>query len=165
MLSVVPAEEPGPRKRERRPDMAADDEIQPDYAAALSECGFDAAGVQRGLRMLDSGRYVGFADVVSSLSLEGSTTLARQHEVEAVMRRVTAEEMRASVARRGVVGLQRIAEVQAQQRAEESQQLESMAERRHRMQAVLAEMTDDEGAGRVPLRPHLAEALQSLRDA
>ena len=35
------------------------------YREGLAKVGFNEAAVQRGLQMLESGRYVGFADVVS----------------------------------------------------------------------------------------------------
>jgi hypothetical protein len=133
-----------------------------DYAGALREAGFDPEGIARGLRMIESGLYLGFADVMVSLSIEGAVSGARQHTRDDVARRVSAQEARAAISERGAAAGLRVAAREAQEAEDRTAHMRELIGQARLLAELRSQMTDDEYEGRVPLRPALAAALERL---
>jgi hypothetical protein len=132
------------------------------YREGLGKCGFAGAALERGLGMLESDEYSGFADVVSMLQIFEPSGGARQHQVEYVVQHVTAQEARVKVTTHGMRAAGRVAARQAQEAADRDAELRRARELVEAHQALAREMTADEYEGRAPLRPHIAEALREL---
>lgn len=129
------------------------------YREGLAKVGFATAEVERGLVMLESDRYFGFADVVASLQLEAPAGV-REHQVEWVVQHITAQEARVAVTTRGRRDVGGVAARRAEEAAQRDEDLRAAQRRVEELQSLLAEMTPAELDGRVPLRPEIAEALR-----
>lgn len=137
--------------------MTDEDPLRKLYREGLSECGFDAAAVEQGLQMLETGRYVGFADVIASMEISGSRPGVREHQVSVVVQQMRAHEVAARVAERGARASLHVAADRAQA-AEDKALAEAVEERRSRaMLEVFKQMTPaEQDGGR--MRPEIAEA-------
>lgn len=82
--------------------------VDPRVATALREAGFDDDQVQRGLEMWESGRYLGFEDVATSLTTSGWSSFGPDN------RPLAARVSTVSIAEAG----QRLAAVMGEQVAE-----------------------------------------------
>lgn len=147
------------------------------YREALQECGFGHADVERGLQMLESGRYFGFGDVVSSLGAFGrSGPAARRHTVDAVVRRVQQQESLGELGRRASKGRARaeyFGAVRAAQDEDRRRLEREEAEARcdfieNATEAELAASATAyqvaEAGGESPVRPEIARAYRRWRE-
>lgn len=139
-----------------------------DYAAALAECGFDSGAVGRGLQMLESDRYFGFADVVTSLTVFDGAATQRGYLVDGVVRRVQQQEAAATLLKRGDRASASVAahraEEAAQRHADDRRTAALLEESSRVANYLLENMTDDELDDRVPHRPHIAAAFRRLQE-
>lgn len=129
-----------------------------DYSAALRECGYDAAAVATGLRMLEDQNVASdFRMAVTLLRMQGHQPGLREHLLAPILDRMALEEAGAAIMARG----QRAAAAHAAAEAERRDRQEAAARRSHEMSETMSwlieNMTDDELQERVPFRPHVAE--------
>lgn len=129
------------------------------YREGLRKVGFDQTAIDKGLAMLESDRYCGFPDVVASLRVE-SPVAVREHQVEWVVQHIATQEARVAVTSRGRRAAGRLAAQRVEEAAHRDEELHRARRRVEELRALLGEMTGDELDGRVPLRPHIAEALR-----
>lgn len=146
--------------------MADRDQIE--YAVALRECGFEPSSVERGVRIVEreirEGAYRGFRQVLMSLQISGARPVFREHHIEPVIRRMEAQEAAVQLAGHFAQSAARTAAARADESARRESTEETLLAQSSRASALLHEMTDDEFVGRVPLRPHITEAMQQLTD-
>jgi formyltetrahydrofolate synthetase len=148
------------------PSSSPADQLRELYREGLTSCGFDQAAVERGMRMLESGEYYGFADVVVSMRTFGrSPTVERAHRVDSVIQHVTAQEARVAVTSRGKGSAVDVAARRVEESAKHKDELERLRRETQTMHWLLEQMTADEYEGRVALRPHIAEQLNALDTA
>lgn len=134
-----------------------------DYAAALRECGFDATGVARGLRMLESREIpTDFETAVSMLRIEGHQAHVREHQLEPIVQRVAAAEARAAIVARGERAQLRVAAANADREAREAEQLRLSRAQGDALSWLLENMTEAEFEERVPFRQHIADGWRQF---
>lgn len=136
-----------------------------DYEAALRECGFDQAGVARGLRMLQAKDiYEDFGQVVTMLQIEGHTAYGRRHILESVRRQVAAQEAVAAIEERGRRAALHIAAAHAEREAREAERRRLSDASSAAMSWLTQHMTEAEMDEREPLRPEISEAWRQYLD-